>query len=68
MPKITYVGPHLAVSLPWPDGGEALVKRGQTVETTTEHAERLLEQTSNWQSPRTSAADKADKAEKGEVE
>lgn len=67
MPKVTYIGPHLAVELPWPDGnGSAIVEHGQSVETTTEHAAALLEQESNWAKPQTAAA-KSAKAEKDEV-
>jgi hypothetical protein len=67
MPKVTYVGPHPAVRLPWPDGaGEAIVEHGQTIETTSDHAARLLEQPSNWQKPEPSRS-KSAKAEKEEV-
>lgn len=61
--KITYVGPHVAVELERPDGSIAEVQRGDTLETTLEHAERLLEQASNWQKQSAKSA----KAEKGEV-
>jgi len=61
--KIVYVGPHLAVELNMPDGSAAEVAHGATLETSSEHAEWLLEQPSNWQKPQTSAARSA-KAEK----
>lgn len=47
--KIRYVGPHVAVELERPDGTTAEVNHGAELETTTDHAESLLEQESNWQ-------------------
>ncbi len=64
--SITYVGPHRAVELERPDGSIAEVAHGENLETVAEHAERLLEQESNWKRPQTAAA-KSAKAEKEEV-
>jgi hypothetical protein len=66
MVSITYVGPHRAVELERPDGTIAEVEHGGALETDAEHAAALLEQASNWQLPRTSAA-KSAKAEKEEA-
>lgn len=63
--KIKYVGPHRAVELERPDGSFAEVEHGETLETDEGHAERLLEQESNWQPVK--AAAKSAKAEKEEV-
>ena len=64
--KVVYVGPHWAVELTAPDGSDHLVERGETLETTPEHAEALLEQPSNWQPDK--PAKRSAKAEKEEVE
>lgn len=47
--KVVYVGPHPAVELYLPSGAIATVAHGDTLDTTTEHAQALLEQPSNWQ-------------------
>ena len=63
--RLTYIGPHLSVRVPLPPDGayETSVDHGGVLETTAEHAERLLEQPTNWEPVK--AAKKADKAEKG---
>jgi hypothetical protein len=63
---IRYVGPHWAVELTAPDGSDHLVERGETFETTPEHAEALLIQESNWQPEK--PAKRSAKAEKEGVE
>lgn len=62
--KLRYIGPHLAVRLPWPNGGEAVVEHGQVVETTSDHAERLLEQVLNWEPATPAVKKRSAKAEK----
>lgn len=49
MSVVRYVGGHEAVEVPLPSGALALVKNGETLETTGDHAAGLLEQTLNWQ-------------------
>lgn len=49
--KLTYVGPHEAVSVPLPeDGGVVTVERGKQAEFPSETAASLLDQGSDhWQ-------------------
>lgn len=50
MSQVTYIGPSgLGVDVPLPNGGSIHVDRGESVDLTDAHAERLLEQTENWQ-------------------
>jgi hypothetical protein len=47
---LRYIGPHDAVEVPLPDGSQPEVEREKTLEVSDrEFAERLLEQTSNWE-------------------
>lgn len=45
---LQYVGPHGAVIVPMPLGGETTVNWGDTFTTSEEHAYALLAQPSNW--------------------
>lgn len=63
MPKLVYVGPHEAVEVPMPNGSELLVKHGETLDTTGDHAAGLLEQTSNWQPMKAASHKPAAKAD-----
>lgn len=60
--RVRYVGPHAAVNVGESDG--PLVNHGEIFETTAEHADRLLEQTDNWEAVK--ASSKADKAKGGD--
>ncbi len=46
MAKIKYIGPHDAVRVPLPLGGEEVVERGGTLKTSDEHAANLALQES----------------------
>jgi hypothetical protein len=48
MAKLQYVGPHDAVIVPMPLGGEKLVERNGELSTSDAHAAGLLEQPANW--------------------
>ena len=49
MKILKYVGPHVAVDVPLPNGGAVMgVRQGDEVTVTDDHAARLLEQSSNW--------------------
>jgi len=63
--KLTYVGVHDEVAVALPLGGEARVKRGQSLSTSEEHGRSLLMQPSNWaeEAPRAAKATLAAKAE-----
>lgn len=45
---VQYVGPHGAVIVPLPLGGEKTAKWGEPFSTSDEHAAVLLAQPSNW--------------------
>lgn len=47
--KLVYIGPHEAVTVPLPLGGEVQAKRGEEVTLPDSLAARLLEQSSNWE-------------------
>lgn len=48
--KVRYIGPHAAVEVVLPSGAYSEpVKQGEVFDTTDEHAEALLEQTTNWE-------------------
>jgi hypothetical protein len=55
MKSLTYVGPHDAVDVWCPDGRQVTVGRGETFETTDEHAKALLAQPSNWKAAKPQA-------------
>lgn len=57
--RLTYVGPFDSVIVPLPTGGAPEVERGQDIDIPDSHAERLLEQPSNWQRASKPAAAKA---------
>jgi hypothetical protein len=46
--KISYIGPHDAVVVPLPLGGEKVVQRNGVLDTSEAHAKGLLEQILNW--------------------
>lgn len=46
--KLVYQGPHDAVVVPLPGGGEALVERDGLLDTTDTHGASLREQEGNW--------------------
>lgn len=56
MAKLIYVGPHGAVRVPLPSGGEATAQWGEEFETSDEHAGRLLQQPANWKPAKKAAA------------
>lgn len=47
--KLVYRGPHDAVEVPLPNGGQLVVERDGEAEFPPSLAESLLEQESNWQ-------------------
>lgn len=49
MAKLKYVGPHDAVVVPMPLGGEQIVGRGEVLNTDRQHGQDLLEQPANWE-------------------
>ena len=58
MATVRYVGRHDAVTVPLPLGGEAEVARGETFNTSDEHAAGLCEQVDNWRLEVRAPADK----------
>lgn len=69
MTRITYIGPHEAVELAMPSGQNVVVERGESLETTPDHAAALCDQATNWQPakapPRTTAPKAPDTNEEG---
>ena len=49
MANVRYVGPHDAVVVALPLGGEDVVARGDVLKTSDEHAASLCEQVNNWE-------------------
>lgn len=58
--KLTYVGPHDRVVVPLPNGGAPEVDHGGVIDIPDSHAERLLEQPTNWQRAGDAAKPKKD--------
>lgn len=58
MSKVRYIGPFAAVDVVLPSGAYAHVEHGDVFETTEDHAAALLEQTTNWEAPNTTAKKK----------
>lgn len=63
--KLTYVGPYDRVRVPLPLGGGVECDQGGTVDIPDSHAERLLEQPTNWQRAKKPAAPKAADTKEG---
>lgn len=64
--KLRYVGPHEAVRVPLPGGGEATIAHGEVLDTTDTHGEGLLEQAANWElTPERSPKDSTSKPATG---
>ncbi|MGH3426982.1 MAG: hypothetical protein ACRDQZ_05360 [Mycobacteriales bacterium] len=55
---------NVAVIVPLPLGGEAIVEANGSLRTTDEHAQSLLEQPENWAAPAKAESPKNDNKEK----
>lgn len=49
--RLIYTGPHDAVRVLLPGGGETTIRGGDVLDTTDTHARALLEQEPNWRPP-----------------
>ena len=55
--KLVYIGPHSAVMVPLPLGGEAECKHGEPMNLPDSLCEGLLEQPSNWRKAKDAKGD-----------
>lgn len=65
MAEVIYIGPHDAVDVPAELGGWQTVAKGDTLNTSDEHAASLLEQPANW-APKSAEKPKSDSKVKNE--